>query len=123
LARSLLGAVRVPRCAVTVNPNLVNSYGISLETGAQELTVGKRKSRQRAVAGLLSHVDLSPTPISSSKPTNTSALIVAGHAGAPVRLRDIAEVADGVEDVRTSVSQTGMPSVILAVFAKPAAPT
>jgi multidrug efflux pump len=48
-------------------------------------------------------------------------LIIAGHAGAPVRLRDIAEVTDSVEDVRNLGLSNGEPSVILAVFRQPGA--
>src|SRR5258705_881705 len=48
-------------------------------------------------------------------------LIIAGHAGAPVRVRDVAEVADSVEDVRNLGLSNGEPSVILAVFRQPGA--
>ena len=48
-------------------------------------------------------------------------LVIAGHAGAPVRLRDVAEVTDAVEDVRNLGLSNGEPSVILAVFRQPGA--
>jgi len=48
-------------------------------------------------------------------------LIVAGHPGTPVRLRDIGEVTDSVEDVRNLGLSQGEPSVILAVFRQPGA--
>src|SRR6266702_2261885 len=48
-------------------------------------------------------------------------LIVAGHVGAPVRLRDIAEVVDSVEDNRNLGLSSGKPAVLLAIFRQPGA--
>jgi len=48
-------------------------------------------------------------------------LIVAGHVGAPVRLRDVAEVLDSVEDTRNLGLYGGKPAVLLAVFRQPGA--
>src|SRR5206468_8695473 len=46
-------------------------------------------------------------------------LIVAGHVGAPVRLRNIAEVLDSVEDTRNLGLFGGKPAVLLAIFRQP----
>src|SRR5204863_3253779 len=48
-------------------------------------------------------------------------LIVAGHQGAPVRLRDIAEVVDSVEDSRNLGLSGGKPGVLMAIFRQPGA--
>src|SRR5260370_11680722 len=48
-------------------------------------------------------------------------LIVAGPVGAPVRLRDIAEVNDSVEDTRNLGLTNNQPSVMLAIFRQPGA--
>jgi multidrug efflux pump len=109
-----------PAVRVTVNPNLVNSYGISLET--------VRKSLQSANANLAKGTVADSTHMWTITDTDQlfkayeyQPLIVAGHAGAPVRLRDIAEVSDAVEDVRNLGLSNGEPSVILAVFRQPGA--
>jgi multidrug efflux pump len=48
-------------------------------------------------------------------------LIVAGHVGAPVRLRDVAEVMDSVQDSRNLGLSGGKPSVLLGIFRQPGA--
>src|SRR5882762_899476 len=109
-----------PAVRVETNPYQLNSYGISLET--------IRKSLQAANA------NLAKGTLSDSHQTWTVAdtdqlfkayeyqpLIVAGHVGAPVRLRDVAEVLDSVEDTRNLGLSGGKPSVLLAIFRQPGA--
>jgi multidrug efflux pump len=120
-----VGQVRVfgssrPAVRVEANPYQLNSYGISLET--------VRKSLQAANA------NLAKGALSDSKQTwavtdtdqlfkayEYQPLIVAGHVGAPVRLRDIAEVVDSVEDSRNLGLSGGKPSVPLGIFRQPGA--
>ena len=47
--------------------------------------------------------------------------MVGGHNGAPVRLADIANVTDSVEDTRNLGLSIGEPSVIIAIFRQPGA--
>ena len=109
-----------PAVRVEVNPNLLNSYNISLET--------VRRSLQSANANLAKG-SLSTTnrtwAISDTdqlfKAYEYQPLIVAGHVGAPVRLADIAQVSDSVEDVRNLGLTNGHRSVMLAVFRQPGA--
>ena len=109
-----------PAVRVTVNPGVVNSYGISLET--------VRKGLQSANANLAKGAVSDPTHTWTITDTDQlfkayeyQPLIVAGHPGAPVRLRDIGEVSDSVEDVRNMGLSQGEPSVLLAVFRQPGA--
>src|SRR5438132_290982 len=48
-------------------------------------------------------------------------LLVAYRNGAPVRVSDVAEVADSVEDVRTAGLANGKPAVLLIIFRQPGA--
>ena len=48
-------------------------------------------------------------------------LVIAHHGGAPVRLSDVADVVDGVEDVRNRGYKDGKPAVLLVVFRQPGA--
>src|SRR5579864_1210207 len=109
-----------PAVRVEVNPNQLNAYGISLET--------VRRSLQAANANLAKGSVSDPTRMSSISDTDQlfkayeyQPLIVAGHAGAPVRLRDIAEVNDSVEDTRNLGLTNNQPSVMLAIFRQPGA--
>jgi multidrug efflux pump len=109
-----------PAVRVSVNPALINSYGISLDK--------VRTSLQAANANLAKGFVSDSTHMWSVTDTDQlfkayeyEPLIVAGHPGAPVRLRDIGEVTDAVEDVRNLGLSQGEPSVILAVFRQPGA--
>src|SRR5437879_5215506 len=109
-----------PAVRVEVNPNQLNAYGISLET--------IRRSLQTANANLAKGSVSDSTRMSTIADTDQlfkayeyQPLIVAGHVGAPVRLRDIADVTDSVEDTRNLGLTNGQPSVMLAVFRQPGA--
>jgi multidrug efflux pump len=109
-----------PAVRVEVNPNQLNSYGISLET--------VRKSLQAANANLAKGALSDPKQawaVTDSdqlfKAYEYQPLIVAGHVGAPVRLRDVAEVIDSVEDSRNLGLAGGKRAVLLAIFRQPGA--
>jgi multidrug efflux pump len=109
-----------PAVRVEVNPNQLNSYGISLET--------VRKSLQAANANLAKGALTDPKQTWAMTDTDQlfkayeyQPLIVAGHVGAPVRLRDIAEVVDSVEDLRNLGLAGGKRAVLLAIFRQPGA--
>jgi multidrug efflux pump len=109
-----------PAVRVEANPYQLNSYGISLET--------IRKSLQAANANLAKGALSDPKQTWAVADTDQlfkayeyQPLIVAGHVGAPVRLRDIAEVLDSVEDSRNLGLSNGKPAVLLAIFRQPGA--
>src|SRR5438445_782061 len=109
-----------PAVRVTVNPDLVNSYGISLETVRRGLQAANANLAKGTVADSTHSWTVTDTD-QLFKAYEYQPLIIAGHAGAPVRLRDVAEVTDSVEDVRNLGLSNGEPSVILAVFRQPGA--
>jgi multidrug efflux pump len=109
-----------PAVRVSVNPNLINSYGISLETVRKSLQSANANLAKGSVADG-SHTWAVADTDQLFKAYEYQPLVIAGHPGAPVRLRDVAEVADSVEDVRNLGLSNGEPSVILAVFRQPGA--
>jgi len=109
-----------PAVRVSVNPDQVNSYGISLEKVRNAL----RGANANLAKGSLSDDNRSVVIADTDqlfKAYEYEPLVVAGHPGAPVRLKDIATVTDSVEDVRNLGLSFGEPSVILAVFRQPGA--
>src|SRR5262244_3319989 len=109
-----------PAVRVSVNPSLINSYGISLETVRKGLQSANANLAKGAVADSTHTWTINDTD-QLFKAYEYQPLIVAGHPGAPVRLRDIGDVSDSVEDVRNLGLSNGEPSVILAVFRQPGA--
>ena len=109
-----------PAVRVEVNPNQLNSYGISLEQIRNSL----RSANANLAKGALSDSRRTWSVAATDqlfRAYEYQPLIVAGHQGAPVRLRDIAEVVDSVEDSRNLGLSNGKPGVLMAIFRQPGA--
>jgi multidrug efflux pump len=109
-----------PSVRVEVNPQQLNSYGISLEQVRKALQSANSNLAKGAVANLNRAWMLSDTD-QLFKADEYKPLIVAGHAGAAVRLEDIAKVQDSVEDIRNLGLPGGKPGVIIGIFRQPGA--
>jgi multidrug efflux pump len=109
-----------PAVRVEVNPYQLNSYGISLETVRKSLQAANANLAKGTLSDSQRTWSVSDTD-QLFKAYEYQPLIVAGHVGAPVRLRDLAEVLDSVEDTRNMGLSGGKPSVLLAVFRQPGA--
>ncbi len=109
-----------PAVRVQVNPQQLNSYGISLEQVRKAL----QSANSNLAKGGLSNNDrawaLSDTD-QLFKAYEYEPLIVGGHAGGTVRLVDVANLVDSVEDVRNLGLTGGKPGVIIAIFRQPGA--
>ncbi|MGH9481829.1 MAG: efflux RND transporter permease subunit, partial [Terriglobales bacterium] len=116
---SISGGQR-PAVRVQVNPDALASYGLSLEdlrTALSQANVDQAKGffdgpQQAYTIGandqLLSSADYAP-------------LIVAYRGGNPVRLRDVARVIDGAENVNQAAWANAAPAVILNIQRQPGA--
>ncbi len=109
-----------PAVRVQVNPQQLNSYGISLEQVRKAL----QSANSNLAKGGLSNKDRA-WAISDTdqlfKAYEYEPLIVGGHAGGTVRLVDVANVIDSVEDIRNLGLSGGKPGVIIAIFRQPGA--
>jgi len=109
-----------PAVRVEANPYQLNSYGISLET----IRASLQNANSNLAKGSLSDGHKTYDVADSDqlfKAYEYQPLIVAGHTGAPVRLRDIADVVDSVADTRNLGLSGGKRSVLLAIFRQPGA--
>lgn len=109
-----------PAVRVEANPTQLNSYGISLEQIRKSLQAANANLAKGALSDSKQTWTISDTD-QIFKAYEYQPLIVAGHQGAPVRLRDIAEVADSVEDARNLGLSQGRPGVLMAIFRQPGA--
>jgi multidrug efflux pump len=109
-----------PAVRVEANPNQLNSYGISLETIRKSLQSSNADLAKGAVSDSGRTWAVSDTD-QLFKAYEYQPLVVAGHVGAPVRLRDVAEVVDSVEDLHTLGLSGGKRAVLLAIFRQPGA--
>ena len=115
-----VGGGALPAVRVEVNPTLLNSFGLSLED------VSTMLSRQNAnlAKGQLADDHTTADILANDqllKAADYKPLIVAYHNGAAVRLSDIANVQDGVENIRTAGFLNGKPSIPLIILRQPGA--
>jgi multidrug efflux pump len=109
-----------PAVRVEANPYQLNAYGISLESVRKSLQSANANLAKGSLSDATHNWDVADTD-QLFKAYAYEPLIVAGHVGAPVRLRDVAEVVDSVEDIRNLGLSGGQRAVILAVFRQPGA--
>ena len=120
-----VGLVRIsggakPAVRVDVNPNALAHYGIGLE----EVRAALRSANANSPKGYLEN-ESNRWAVNDTdqllKPEQYSPLIVAYRKGAPVRIRDIAKVSEGIEDLRNSAYANGVASVSMGIGREPGA--
>ena len=109
-----------PAVRVEANPYKLNSYGISLETVRASLQSANADLAKGSLSDSQKSWDVGDTD-QLFRAYEYEPLIIGGHTGAPVRLRDIADVVDSTADIRNLGLSGGHRSVLLAVFRQPAA--
>ena len=115
-----IGGGSLPAVRVSVNPFLLNKYGIALEDvrAAVQAANANRPKGQVEGAGQRFQVYTSP---GGRKAADYAGLIVAWRGDAPVRLMDVASVTDSVADTRTLGLFNGKPAIIILVTRQPGA--
>ena len=114
------GGSSLPAVRVELNPNVVNKYGIGFEQIRSVLAAANANRPKGELAGASQAVQLR-TSDQLLKAAEYMPLIVAYQNGAPVRLSDLGEVTDSVEDLRNAGLANGKPAVLLVVFRQPGA--
>lgn len=109
-----------PAVRVEANPYKLSSYGISLETVRASLQSANADLAKGSLADSQKTWDVGDTD-QLFRAYEYEPLIIGGHPGDPVRMRDIADVVDSTADIRNLGLSGGHRSVLLAVFRQPAA--
>ncbi|MFZ0890135.1 MAG: multidrug efflux RND transporter permease subunit [Candidatus Binataceae bacterium] len=115
-----VGGSALPGVRVDVNPTALNSYGIGLEDVRSALASANANRPKGEFAGETTSLALSTTD-QLLKADQYLPLIIHYQNGAAVRLSDVAQVQDSVEDVRTAGMMDRSPAVLLVVFREPGA--
>jgi len=116
----VVGGGALPAVRIELNPMMLTKYGIGLEqvrsavasTNANipkgQLSDGERRWDVGANDQLVKAIDYEP-------------LVVAYRNGAAVRVRDVGQAEDSVEDVRAAGYVNGRPSVMVIIYRQPGA--
>ncbi|VIO75069.1 efflux RND transporter permease subunit [Bradyrhizobium ivorense] len=114
----VVGGSSLPAVRVDLTPQALYKYGIGLEDIRAALSSANAHSPKGAI-------DVGPQRYQiyandqANKADDYKPLIVAYRNGAPVRLTDVGEVTDGVENLRNAGLANGKPAVLIILYRQP----
>jgi multidrug efflux pump len=109
-----------PAVRIELNPAVLANYGIGLEDVRTALGGVNSNEPKGEVSNGLARWTITDTD-QLFDANHYRPIIVAYHNGAPVRLEDIADVQDSIEDVHTAGLVNGKRSILLIIFRQPGA--
>ncbi|HEV2268002.1 MAG TPA: efflux RND transporter permease subunit [Steroidobacteraceae bacterium] len=115
IAGSSLPAVRID-----LNPLTLFKYGIGLEDVRAAIAAANANAPKGAIDGPQRRYQIYVNDTATT-PEQYRSLIIAYRNGAPVRLRDVATVSEGVEDVRLLGLADGQRAVLMVLHKQPGA--
>ncbi|MGA2433863.1 MAG: efflux RND transporter permease subunit, partial [Bryobacteraceae bacterium] len=115
-----VGGSSLPAVRVELNPEAVNKYGIGMDQIAATLTAANANRPKGELQDGNAVFQLKTTD-QLLQAKQYIPLIAVYRRGAAVRLSDLGEVTDSVEDLRNAGMSNGKPSVLLIVFRQPGA--
>ncbi len=119
-----IGGGSLPAVRVELLPFALNRYGVSMEDVRAAIQSSSANRPKGAIEGDQRRLQIySQAGTAKGRPTAAEYqnLVVAWRDGAAIRLDDVAEVNDGVEDTHTLGLFNGEPAVIVLVTAQPGA--
>ncbi|MCC6473921.1 MAG: multidrug efflux RND transporter permease subunit [Burkholderiales bacterium] len=115
-----VGGSSLPAVRVELAPPVLNKYGIGFEQVRQAI-VATNANRPKGVVEDGGRSWQIQANDQAKKAAEYLPLIVSFRGGAPVRLSDLGEVLDSVEDLRNAGSVNGRPSVLVILTRQPGA--
>jgi multidrug efflux pump len=113
-----VGGSALPGVRVELNPTQLNHLGVSLEQVRSALAAANANRPKGSISGDGTERTLSTTD-QLLKADDYQPLIIRYQNGAAVRLSDVAEVRDSVEDLRNLGLVDGEPAVLIVIFRQP----
>jgi multidrug efflux pump len=109
-----------PAVRVEANPTALTAYGVGLDQVATTLSAANANKPKGMFHDANSAWAIYDTD-QLKQADQYKSLIVAYNNGSPVRLSDVSDVEDSVEDVRNAGRSNGKPAVLIIVFRQPGA--
>jgi multidrug efflux pump len=109
-----------PAVRVQVNPTILNTFNLGLTDVAAALQNANAHQAKGALANNERRWQINATD-QLFRASQYAPLIVSYHNGAPVRLRDLGNVIDSVENTRNDGLDNGKPAIIIAAYKQAAA--
>ncbi|HLI83150.1 MAG TPA: multidrug efflux RND transporter permease subunit [Bryobacteraceae bacterium] len=115
-----IGGSSLPSVRIELNPMQLNKYGIGLEQVRAALSGQNANTPKGQLTGSDRTYD-----VGANDQMFTAAdyrpLVIAYKNGAPVRVSDVGEAVDSVEDIRNAGYSNGEPSILVIIFRQPGA--
>jgi multidrug efflux pump len=118
VGQATVGGSSLPAVRVELNPTALNKYGISMDTVRTALQNTNANRPKGFVEQDDKHWQIY-TNDQARQAAQYRDLVIAWRDGAAVRLRDVADVADSVEDVRNQGLFNGEPAVLIIINKQP----
>jgi multidrug efflux pump len=115
-----LGGSSLPAVRIDLNPQALFKYGIGLEDVRAAIAAANANAPKGAINAASRHYQIYVNDTATT-PAEYRSLIIAYRNGAAVHLGDIAQVSEGVEDVRNLGLADGKRAVLLIVRKQPGA--
>jgi multidrug efflux pump len=116
----VVGGSSLPSVRVEADPKQLNSYGLTLSSVQAILSTQNADIAKGQIAlGEASADIVANDQISNAE--QYKPIVVGYHNGTAVRLSDVAEVTDSVQNVRSAGYLNGIPSVTVIIFRQPGA--
>ncbi len=120
IGQVLIGGAALPAVRVELNPTALFKYGIGLEDVRAALASANANSPKGAIESEEQHFQLY-TNDQASKAADYQPLVIAYRNSAGVKLSDLGDVQDSVENLRNAGLADGKPAVIVLLFRQPGA--
>ena len=115
-----VGGSSLPAVRVDVNPPVLNKYGIGLDQVRSVLNTANANRPKGQLADGSTAWEISATD-QLLKASQYRPLIVSYRQGRAIRLSDVADVQDSVENLRNAGLANGKPAVLVIIFRQPGA--
>jgi multidrug efflux pump len=113
-----VGGSSLPAVRVELNPQTLNKYGIGFEDVRAVIAATNANRPKGALEAGDRHWQIYAND-QAKKAADYLPLIVAYRNGAAVKLTDLGEVVDSVQDLRNAGSSNGKPSVLIVISRQP----
>jgi multidrug efflux pump len=120
IGQVIIGGSALPAVRVELNPEALFKYGIGLEDVRAALASANANSPKGAIEDGGRHYQLY-TNDQANHAEDYRPLVIAYRNGGAVRLSDVADVQDSVEDLRNEGLANGKASVLVVLFRQPGA--
>jgi multidrug efflux pump len=119
-----IGGGSLPAVRVDLLPYALNKYGVSAEDVRAAIQATNANRPKGAIEGNGQRLQIYSEPAGSTggrQASDYSTLVVAWRDGAAVRLQDVAEVTNSVENINTLGLFNGQPAIIVLITRQPGA--